>query len=553
MPLVSFVTTCKSRLDHLKLTLPLMTGQSNSEVIVVDYGCPDGAAAWVRANHPGVRVVEVGDDPGFSVARARNIGAARATGRFLCFIDADIRLQGDLGAWVAKHGHEGRYYVASTTSSYSICGTVVCHRDLFAAAGGYDEAFRGWGGEDGDLYQELLNVGGEKATFPADLLSAIEHGDESRYFGNGIPAAMANRDHSLNMSRLYRAIKKDIRLLTRTLPSLPARQRLFQLVRDKYQESLNPGKKNKVEVIVRLEGIAGTGRGTKFGRSLHYAIPWSSTALPVIADGSLTVALFFDDKAVDLASTAFINLVGKALDDRGHRVMPVRIGSAVPAGIDVGILHVNSTWLEDSLLDSLPAHLPILNRGVRDISKRSISSLLLSRDDRYSGKVIVKSNVNFAGVIEIMKGRLTMGEAQYIPYKIYGSLAKVPEHIWLSEHHVVEKFVPEMEDGKYCLRKWVFLGDRSLHLMDVSEKPIIKAASSQSRELPLDIPEELVRRRRQLGFDYGKFDYVMADGQAILLDANSTPGFSASSEKLRNFAATLADGLHGWLREQGHA
>ena len=31
-------------------------------------------------------------------------------------------------------------------------------------------------------------------------------------------------------------------------------------------------------------------------------------------------------------------------------------------------------------------------------------------------------------------------------------------------------------------------------------------------------------RRRDLGFDYGKFDYVIHEGRAILLDANSTPG-----------------------------
>ncbi|MGE4492883.1 MAG: hypothetical protein AB7E65_10655, partial [Syntrophotalea sp.] len=34
------------------------------------------------------------------------------------------------------------------------------------------------------------------------------------------------------------------------------------------------------------------------------------------------------------------------------------------------------------------------------------------------------------------------------------------------------------------------------------------------------------KRRKDLGFDYGKFDFVQIDGQTILLDANRTPSFN---------------------------
>jgi glycosyltransferase involved in cell wall biosynthesis len=74
----AIVTTCKSRLDHLKQSLPNMISQGAHEVIVVDYDCPEGTAAWVEKHHPGVRVVRATDPIGFCLSRARNLGIAAA-------------------------------------------------------------------------------------------------------------------------------------------------------------------------------------------------------------------------------------------------------------------------------------------------------------------------------------------------------------------------------------------------------------------------------------------------------------------------------------------
>jgi hypothetical protein len=57
-----------------------------------------------------------------------------------------------------------------------------------------------------------------------------------------------------------------------------------------------------------------------------------------------------------------------------------------------------------------------------------------------------------------------------------------------------------------------------------------------------------VLERSRLGFDYGKFDYVMHEGRAVLLDANSTPGISSRTEQLILSADELARGLEEWIR-----
>ncbi|HWS75497.1 MAG TPA: galactosyltransferase-related protein, partial [Quisquiliibacterium sp.] len=59
-------------------------------------------------------------------------------------------------------------------------GTVVCPRRAFDAIGGYDEAMRGWGGEDVDLYTRLSQIGLVDSDYPAGLLDVIRHDDDLR-------------------------------------------------------------------------------------------------------------------------------------------------------------------------------------------------------------------------------------------------------------------------------------------------------------------------------------------------------------------------------------
>ena len=59
MPTFSLIVTCKGRLMHLRQTLPLFCALPDTEVILVDYGCPDGSGVWAAANFPAARVVRV--------------------------------------------------------------------------------------------------------------------------------------------------------------------------------------------------------------------------------------------------------------------------------------------------------------------------------------------------------------------------------------------------------------------------------------------------------------------------------------------------------------
>ncbi|MFO1123271.1 MAG: glycosyltransferase family A protein [Hyphomicrobiales bacterium] len=224
--MLTIVTTCKNRLDHLKQTLPLMLRQPRAEVVVVDYGCDQGTANWVRTHHPAARVVEVRDDPEFVAARARNIGAGHAGGTLLCFVDADVIMRQDLAPWLQQNQRDGQYYVAP--QNHELMGFLVVSRAAFTQSGGYDEAWRCWGTEDMELRQRLQFAGLTAAPIPADFLSVISHGDASRMLGarGGLPG----KAEALTFGRIYREIMADAHRLTGQQLPRDARAEVFRIL-----------------------------------------------------------------------------------------------------------------------------------------------------------------------------------------------------------------------------------------------------------------------------------------------------------------------------------
>jgi hypothetical protein len=162
--LISAITTCKARLEHLKQTLPTLLAMG-MEVVVVDYDCPDRAGAWVRDNCPQARVVEVSDRPYFSPSTARNRGAA-AAGEWLVFLDADVSAAPAFVAAVRGLIQPDVFLIADPRPRGLWDALVVARRD-FDAVGGYDEVFEGWGDEDVELTARLAIGGVRQASFPA--------------------------------------------------------------------------------------------------------------------------------------------------------------------------------------------------------------------------------------------------------------------------------------------------------------------------------------------------------------------------------------------------
>lgn len=224
---IAFVVTCKGRLHHLRQTLPLLVSQADCECIVVDYDCPDQTYRWVTTNFPTVHVVHVSDAPRFHLARARNLGAAIASARWLCFVDADILIDSGFATALTRHLQEGFYY-RPLPMSWEKWGSHLCPRASFQRIEGYDEAIEGWGGEDDDLYRRLESIGCQPASFPGQLLTSIQHDDLERTLYYDIQDKWTNQ----RINALYLQLKYDIsRLLPLVQLTLAERQTIYAEVR----------------------------------------------------------------------------------------------------------------------------------------------------------------------------------------------------------------------------------------------------------------------------------------------------------------------------------
>lgn len=181
MPTYSLIVTCKGRLMHLRQTLPLFCALPDTEVILVDYGCPDRSGDWALGHFPAVKVVRVEDDPGFNPSRARNMAAREASADYLLFVDADVKMTPAALAEIAAVITPNTYATVDATDlGDDLRGTCVVPRAKFEAVGGYDELLKNYGMEDTELYVRLTDHGLADAFISPAGFAAIPHGDDLR-------------------------------------------------------------------------------------------------------------------------------------------------------------------------------------------------------------------------------------------------------------------------------------------------------------------------------------------------------------------------------------
>ena len=147
----------------------------------------------------------------------------------------------------------------------------------------------------------------------------------------------------------------------------------------------------------------------------------------------------------------------------------------VPA--DLLLIHVDLSVVPDEYLEFASRYPIALNKAAKDIRKSLISVNLVRAGDSYSGKVIVKTDLNCRGSPErnirrnprlwrrLLSHRFVRGDANgsrfkaSFDYRIYDSLAEVPPAVFERNDVVVEKFLPEQEENVFFVRHYEFLGD----------------------------------------------------------------------------------------------
>ena len=230
---------------------------------------------------------------------------------------------------------------------------------------------------------------------------------------------------------------------------------------------------------------------------------------------------------------------------------------SVPPG-DAAILHVDQTFVASEYIELCQSY-PISLNVIPDISKRHISGAAIAEGEDWQGRVIVKSNFNSFGFPERRQNGIAARRGKALPlpglqfakqYTVFEKLQDVPQSILENSAQVVEKFLPEIEPDGYATRFWTFCGDQERCTKYVSPDALVKGSTAIRHE-PSPVPDEIRQRRRELGFDFGKFDFVIHEGKPILLDTNKTPG---RPPERSNYASrdtlNLADGFESLLRSK---
>jgi hypothetical protein len=244
--------------------------------------------------------------------------------------------------------------------------------------------------------------------------------------------------------------------------------------------------------------------------------------------------------------------------ERGHTVV-VHHGAENPPPGDLAILHIDLTVVPKEYRALVACYPRVINGSVFDVSKSRISRDLVRPHTIWRGPVIVKTEANFGGKPEQLFRSIAAekGERSNIPagpvaegYPIYDSMSAVPDMVWRTPGLIVEKFLPERDERGYYVRVWVFFGDRERSARWRAAAPIVKAGNLIERDA-VDVPEEIRARRAELGFDFGKFDYVLHGERWVLLDVNRTPSAPtgpALNPQVKAGLSALADGVEAMLQ-----
>jgi hypothetical protein len=238
------------------------------------------------------------------------------------------------------------------------------------------------------------------------------------------------------------------------------------------------------------------------------------------------------------------------------------VDRCVPA--DLLIVHVDLSVVPDAYLDFACRYPRVLNGELRDIRKAKFTTHRVTSGGDYSGRVIMKSNLNHAGLPDERLARMTSvarlaylagrvvapsRHRKLLAYKIYQRVQDLPAGVFESDHFVVEEFVPELENGLYHVRRFDVLGDRFTCLRMASKQPVVRGRWAVSSEAVEPHPQ-MFQLRRKLNLDYGNLEYVLHDGVVHLIDINKTLNAGAVPGSLDAYAQPrqhLAEGIYAYL------
>lgn len=199
--LISLCIPVHNRTYDLKQTMPYLIQAAEVsppvEVVIIDYNSPDDLGKYIKTIKSDSLVYrKYTKRDHYHMAHARNLSVMAASGEYIVIMSADIYPAKEFIPTVRAMLQEG--YIWMHAKKYT--GVIVCWRQEFIDAGGYDERFEFYGPEDTDLDARLRRRGGMFGMLPPDLINVIATPDTEKVKNYRLPLTKRQ------MSRRMKAI-----------------------------------------------------------------------------------------------------------------------------------------------------------------------------------------------------------------------------------------------------------------------------------------------------------------------------------------------------------
>lgn len=240
---------------------------------------------------------------------------------------------------------------------------------------------------------------------------------------------------------------------------------------------------------------------------------------------------------------------------------------------DLALLHVDLSVVPKSYIKFARRYPRILNERVIDIRKSAISPNLIGLKSDYQGQVIAKTDLNAGGNPEHFYERYPFEEKRLLvrlwrtavraisgtnvpdppgkDYKIFDNIKHVPPNILNNQRYIIEKFLPEIENGLYFTRRCHVLGNRSITQRMGNPNPLGGGFAPVFEWIDCD--PEVLEIARKFGLDYGAIDYTVVKGRVNMFDLNKTIGlggleYAEIRENHAKVVEHLAPGIYSFFR-----
>lgn len=180
---ISAITMAMNRSDRLVHSIGSWVNSHRiSEYIVVDWSSTppiyDDPRLKHLVKHPKVKVVRVENEKYFvGPSLSLNVAWTHATKELVLRIDADMMLTNDTILEMGSSMGDGQFMTSDVVPHTNYFGFSIIPLFALYALNGYNEYFRGWGHEDNDLYERLMDYGLKKVQIedPTKYMYHIPH------------------------------------------------------------------------------------------------------------------------------------------------------------------------------------------------------------------------------------------------------------------------------------------------------------------------------------------------------------------------------------------